>query len=605
MTVRIPAQGVFSQPNKGDIFGNLSETQNVDLRTNPGRLRLSPRLTVAVKDNDTSITNMGVPSAFAAYETTSARYIAMCGIGEGSGLGNTGSGKLMISDDSSFTSDWDNDGLANTPTTIHAGFSDMVVWNDWLLVSIYSGSAHNISKLAATTWTASWFLGTLGATFNVSNGSIKNMCPGFNGNLYITDGDSVIYIAASGVSAVTSGTGTIDTGGKYTVTWIRSSSNKLWIGLMSPDAGIGTKGFVAEWDATGTAVQKIYDINAPSALSCVIVDDVPYIIDAFGILKKYTGTGFSEVARLPVANQNIEMPGIYNDLTNTRWINHRGMDVSNGQILINVNNFVSSGVYVQDMPSGIWVFDPKKPEQGIYHQNSPCADSNDNGQQLLLTAGAVFGTKRTIGNYLAGYGYYTDSGSTSRNGAFYDDVATTTNKRGIFTLPFIQADQIEDVFQKASYRHSPLPSGDKIIAKFRTQKSTTLPFIASFTCVSGTQFTSTDANFANVSVGNECQFVQGKHSGTTAHVSAIQVAGGTYTVDLDESVLSSSGSGKVKMTNFKKVESFSQQNQMSHESPLSDAGSTTKIQIKTELRFSGDTEIDDLTLLNEGKKLLK
>lgn len=619
MTFRIPKNGVLNQPNKGDSSGNLFETQNIDLKTNPGKVRLSPRLTVAVKDNDTSISNMGVPIAFAYFDD---QYHAACGVG---GAGANGSGKIVRSDDTAFTSDWDNDGNTNAPSIISLAYSDMVAWRNGnygggelgesLLVSTFSTTSNIQRRYAGTaTWETTYFTTVVNGSFRAAGG-FKNMCVGFNKNLYITDEDRIIYIPIptyqSHVNAVLTSSGaantqagTIDFNGQYYPIWIRTTSNRLWIGLMTFQPGTkGAKGYVAEWDTTGTAANKIYDIDAPCALSACVLDNVLYIIDAYGRLKKFDGTGFKEVARLPVANQNIEMPGIYDVTTNARWIHHRGMDVVDGRINIVVNNFVSSGVYVEDMPSGVWEHvEPTVNSSGfLYHKNSPCADSNDNGQKLISTAGAIFGTKRTAGTYLAGFGYYTDNGSTERKGVFYDDVATNTNKRGIFTTPFVMAEQIDDNWQKGSYRHSPLPSGDKIIAKYRTQKSTTLPFIASCTFTSTTTFTSTDANFANITGGEECEFVMGKHSGTTTHVSSISESGGTYTITVDEAILSASGSGKVKMTNFKKIATFSDQTSMEHDAPIMDT--STKVQMKTEMRFTGNTEIDDLTIINKGHKL--
>lgn len=598
MTYRIPSDGKYRQLNKGDIFGNAGQTFNADFKTNPGRVRVSSRLTNIVKDNDASITGMGVPIMFGVLEQSAYKYVAVTGIG--TSLSTAGTGRIFVSDDAAFTSDWDNEGSSNTPTDIHLGFSDACIWRERLYVTTFTTAVANaiMKELSNITWDTN-FLNTRGTTDFKTQGGIKNLCPAFNGNLYFTDDDEVSYVPASG-NAVQTGSGTLDFLGVYRPIWIRSGSDRLWIGLMTKDDSTGSKGYVAMWDTTGTATQKIYDINAPCALSCAIKDDIPYIVDAFGRIKRFNGTGFAEIARLPVANMNIEMPGIYDDISNARWIHHRGMDVVDGKICINVNNLVSTGVYVEDMPSGVWELEDEGGNYSLTHKSSPCADANDNGQQLVSTVGAIWGTKRSAGTFLAGYGYYTDSGSTERKGVFYDDVATDTNKRGYITTPFLTAEQSLDNFQKVLYRHSPIPSGDKIIGKYRTKKSTTLPFIASITWVSATQFTSTDANFANVSAGNECEFVQGKHSGTTAHVSSISESGGTYTVNLDDSVGSASGSGKVKMTNFKKMATLSTADDVEGSMPIMEAA--TRVQIKTEIRATGEFELEDTTIVTKGHK---
>lgn len=623
MTYRTPNQGKFLQLNKGDIFGNLGRTQNVDLKTSPGKLKFSSRLTLSTKDNDGGISNMGVPGAFAHMN---GKYYAMCGIGA---FAADGTGRLLVTASDSPSVAFANDAVANTPSNINADVSDMVRWQDGnysagslgmsLFVSTFSSNTSQIKRLyQGTTWITTYFTGTVSGTFR-SDGSCKNMCVGFNNNLYICDDDRIIYIPyppyQSHIAAVltnTSGTnnannqaGTIDFVGRFRPIWIRSSSRYLWIGLMENylGAGSGTKGYVAQWDTTGTAVNVLYDIDAPSALSCVIKDDVPYIIDAYGRLKKFTGTGFTEIARLPVANQNIEMPGIYNSLTNLRWIAHRGMELVDGKINIAVNNFVSTGVYVEDMPSGIWELNEDDPSAPfLYHKSAPCSASTDWGQTLLLTAGAIMATGRTTARFLAGFGYYTDDASTARKGIFYDNIGTDTNKRGLVTTPFLNSSTIKDIFKKIIYRFRPLQSGDKIIGKYRTAKKTNLPFIASVTWTSATTFTSTDTNFQYAVDGDEVEIMMGPGASSTVHISGIpSLSVATYTVIVDETLGFSSGSGKVKIENYIKCKTpLSDTNTSEGDFNLGNKG--TRIQSKSEFRVTGGFELDDITIATESFK---
>lgn len=588
---RIPTNGIFAQPNKGDIFGNLFRTQNIDLKTAPGRVRVSPRLTVLTKDDDGGISGLGVPLAFVTHAKSSTKlYYAACGDHSGS----IGTGKMMVSSGASITSGFINDATVNTPVTISDQWSDMVEWRNLLYVSTVPGITE-IAELGSS-WDVTWYRLTRSGTA-VTTQVPAVLCPAFNGNLYIGAYDKLTYVPVSG-NAVNSGTGTIDFLGQYVITWIRSSSNRIWIGLMSATTVTGTdaKGYVAEWDGTGTAANRIYDIGAPCALSCEILDDVPHIIDAYGRLKKFNN-GFTEVARLPVANLNIEMPGIYNGLTVSRWIHQRGMSLVDGKINIAVNNFVSTGIYVDEMPSGTWEYEPGV---GLYHKESPCATSSDFGQQSILTAGALYGSKRSTATYLAGFAYYLDDVTTSHNAIFYDDIATNTNKRGSFITTFLSSENILDQWHKVAYRFKQLPSGDKIIGKYRSMKKVSLPFIASIIWTSTTTFTSADANFQYASVGDEIEVVMGKGASTTAHISVISSLAGTYTVTLEDAIGFSSGTGKAKVNNFSKMGVISNQN--SNQEDLTPNSTDTKIQIKTEFRVTGDFELDDLTLLNTKQK---
>lgn len=611
--IRIPENGQFSQPNKGDISGNLNRTQNIDLKTAPGKMKVSARLAAVIKDNDSGITGMGVPNAFAVHTKSSTKqYYAMCGIGSGA---TTGSGKILVTANNSPTSTWANDTTTNTPILVHADYSDMISWSTGnynagdlgpsLLVSTY-GVSSQIMRLYnnTTNWTNNWFTSTVSGSFTVSGG-IKNMCEAFNGNVYITDDDRIIYVpyapSTTPVNAVLTGTGTIDFRARYRPVWIRTASDRLWVSLVSYDStssGVGVEGYMGMWDTTGTAMQKIFKIGSPMAMSGCVLNDIPYIIDAYGVLRAFNGGGFPEIARLPVANQNIEMPGIYNQNTNSRWISHRAMDVVDGKININVNNFVSTGVYVEDMPSGVWEYDPQNPQKGLYHKNSPCSASSDWGQQALLTTGAIFGTKRSTNNYLAGFSYYTDDTSTSRNGIFYDDVSTNTNKRGSFRTPFVNSPNIQENWQKGVYRFKPIPSGDKIIGKYRTAKAMNLPFIASVTWTGTTSFTSTSSSFQYASVGDEIEIIMGTGASTSAHITAIAgPTASTYTITLDEAIGPASGSGKVHVENFRKFLTITSQGVSEVDKTLPNPVNI-RVQIKTDFRVTGDFEMDDISIIN-------
>lgn len=605
MTFRIPQQGKFSQPNKGDLAGNINRTVGVDFKTNPGRLRLSPRLKVNTKDNDGGISNMGVPQSFAVHDQGSGvHYYAMCGIGADF---NDGTGKLLVSATNDPTSAFANDATSSTPTNIHADFSDMIEWADGddvslsLFVSTYSGSTSQIKRLF-TSWNTTWFTGTVSGSFKTAGGC-KNMWVGPNGNLYITDDDKVIYVPFSTTggapTAVTSSTGTLNFYGKYRCIWGRANSTTNFLSLMTHDFNKGSKGVMAVWDGTGTSSQKIIDLGAPCALTGEVLDDVPYILDAYGVLKRYNNTSFVEVARLPVANQNIEMPGIYDDSTNNRWVSQRGMTINDGKININVNNLVSTGVYVEDMPSGVWEYDPTRPELGLYHKNPPCAASTDFGQQLINTAGAIYGTKRSTATYLAGFSYYTDSGSTARNGIFYDDIATNTNKHAIVTYPFLETDGHKDNFNDFKLRYSQMASTDSIKRKFRNYKKANLPFLADCTWTATNTLTSVDnGNQQYASVGDEVEVVMGVGASSTAHIMSVSALTGTYTIVLDDTIGQSSGSCKIKINNFQSLGTANMQG--STEEIVTITGeASTKLQPKIEIRASADFELDDLTIINE------
>ena len=602
MTYRIPKNGIWYQPNRGEISGALFRSTGIDLKTNPGKLRPSPPLALNTKDNDAGITGLGLPIGFVIHEQGFGKqYYAACGVGIGQ---TTGSGKMMVTPGDDLSVAFANETRTGTPTLIHQDFSDMVEWNGGLFVSTFAGIVgSDIARLVAQ-WTADWYTSTVSGSFR-DHLTPKNLCVGFNNNLYITDEDRIIYVDTSNVAHVPNGppnttSGVIDFENQYFTNWIQSTSDKLWLALMSKipainsitSAGSSTKGYIGIWD-TVTLLPTIVDIQAPCALAGVVRKDVLYIIDAYGILKRYNGTGFEEVARLPVANLNIEMPGIYDATTNARWIHPRGMSLVDGKINVNVNNYVSAGVYVNEMPSGVWELNEDDPAHPFfYHKASPRIDSNDYGQQQVSKVGALFGSKRSTATYLAGFSYFTDA-TTIRKGIFHDDLATTSGRRSIIVTPWFDSQQILDSFTNVWYRFRKFISGSKVKAKFRTDKVWGLPFVASVTWGAADRFTYTDTNFQYASVGDEVEIVQGANATKTAHITLIT----SNAVELDEAIGPTSGTGMVR------VENFTQQNAadalLASSARFGVGVTDNSIQVKAELVDEGGFELNDITITSK------
>lgn len=612
MTLRIPGKNkIWSQLNLGDIFGILLRSVALDLRTNPGKLRLAPRTTLITKDDDATIASMGLPIAFAS---VNALTFAVTGIGA---QGAVGSGKVLVNTGLDFSAFLNQGGsyTADEPTKVSAAKSDALIWRGDLYVSTVGGPGptNDIAKLTALSpaWNSDWYTTTAAGSYQTNDVATGNMFEGVTGNLMILDNDWISYVDAAAGTAVrpNSGTanttnGTISFNKRFYPIWGMKNSRSNWIALMTWEAAITTsgKGYMAQWDGsgTGTTLQR-YDIDAPCALAGCIHEDTPYLLDAYGILKKFNGTGFKEVARLPVANMNVVMPGVTNVLTNQRWVHPRGMEVVNGKINIVVNNFVSAGVYVTDMPSGVWEFDPNRPEQGLYHKGAPCVASTDWGQQLLEGVGAIYPRKTSLGNMLLGFSYYTDSGATNHKGIFYDNVAATTNRRGSFVTTWLDSAKITDTFGKVWYRFREFVSGTKVIGKFRMSKNVHMPFVASVSWLNTTAFTSTDSNFQYASRGDEVEVAQGVSASTTAHILTITPTETGYMVELADTIGGASGtSSKVIVDNFKWFGQIDRLNASSGEIGINQAD--TNVQIKTEIRDAGFFELDDMSINNATKQ---
>jgi len=594
----IPQNKTFQQFNKGDVFGSLSASKNIDLESNEGVVRVSPKLTLSTKDNDSGITGLGIPHAFATHTISATeRYWVACGIGATTSV--NGTGKLLHTGSADPTSAFVNDTFGSTPTTIHADFSDMIEWANGnnaganqgksLFVSTFASSTSQIHQLFAATWNNTWYTTTVSGSFTVQGG-IKNMCPAFNGRMYIIDDDLVIYVPPA-AAAVLSGAGTLDFLGEYRPIWIRSSSDRLWISLMTFDKNIGTRGAIGMWDTTGTQLNKVIPINSPCALSGVVKDDVPYILDAFGVLRKFDGLAFKEIARLPVANlKNREMPGIYDDLTNNRWVHHRGMEVVDGKININVSNIDVDGNAVLEMPAGVWEYDEA---HGLYHKNSPSFGSTDYGAFNVPTigVGAIKSIGRSASGSLVGSKYFSDA-NTARIGLFYNDLIDNVQKYGYLITQQIFTENFEETWNKIGARFKKLLNiNNKIWLKYRTEAVD--PVEARITWVDTNTFTTpTDVR---AYIGYEVEILQGDGAGKCSKIVSV-ATGASFTVVLAETFTgATTNTAKARFQFWKEVGTVTSQDVQSVKFTI-DEPATVKIQLKVCLQFQGEDELFDLYL---------
>ena len=119
------------------------------------------------------------------------------------------------------------------------------------------------------------------------------------------------------------------------ISWIVAGSNRIWIGVLKND---GTKGEIYEWDGqTENGWSKNYIIEAQGSTGCTIWNDIPYVMDIEGRLLAFNGSGFQEVARLPIM-QYYQVNTLYASPFPNRICHFNGIKTINDSIVININN---------------------------------------------------------------------------------------------------------------------------------------------------------------------------------------------------------------------------------------------------------------------------
>lgn len=581
MIIKIPTiDGKFSQPNDGKKFGNIWATWNIDFDTNRGKIRISPQTIIRAHSDEAGKSDLSYPVAIVRSSADGTdRWWAMCG------------GVLYKSANSDPTSAWSKDELASSPS----GLNDNCDMKDF-------GGSLFVTKPGTTGLPLLYRL--LSGTWSDNAPPVPTLnqpaplCVGFN-NLLLEGAGNSINIRDINNNAKT---GRLLFRTELKVIWIKSSSNGYWIGCRNI---LGEDGEIFFWDGSSNNFNYNYRIFHPECFAGIIGEnDIPYVINGNGQLLKFNGGGFSEIARLPIANNKAK-----------RWtdgetipinVGRNGMAMIDGKVHILLSAEIDGNEYklLENMLGGIWCYDE---EIGLYHRYSITKDTGANildyGSPILKRAGALVPTTKDKGVFLAGAGLYKADGVTTTDELrVIVSLLTADNieKRGYIITPQIKSDQIEEAWQKIWLKFKKLlNAADQIIVKYRTLEKSfgNLDNGVTVAWSDTDTFTSTNAAFANVAVGDEIEILSGEGSGTSAHVTAISVNAGTYTVDLDTAVADASGNISVRASNWTKIGTVSDQNRVFEDFPI--MTNSPWIQFKIEMRFNGDDEVDEIIANSE------
>lgn len=599
MIIPNPQDKKWIQNNNSDVTGNLYSSFGLDLLSNQGKVRSSSQMFLNVNNSDTNCTNLGIPVAFKSFTVSGQVFIYAV------------AGSRVFKTAVSYPSGpFAEDVSSGAPTTCGSDFSDMDIFNGTLYVTTASKVIKKLSS--AGTW------GTLDTLF-ADNNSPKMLCP-FGNRMYMSTDNATGIISWDASETVSPASGSPGSAANsillnnadsstLTITFIRASSNRIWIGTMNSSGG---KGYVYEWDGAAAQVTKSYRLDCSGALSCVIKDDIPYIMNTNGIIQVWNGGTFKDLDDARIG-QPAELNRIYNYLLykplntlNDRFIHPNGMSLINGEINIMVNtvNFNSSANTEVTMPAGIWEY---LPEVGLYHKNAVTyvrsTDTfpyTDGGQLKIAAAGALSemnlmsNSVSRNGILLCGAKYYTDASATAF-GIWYDDTFRSATSPGYFVTTKISSSNVTDIWQKLfiAFRQF-TTSTEKILVKYRfidadpTEVTITWTGISSFT---------SSADLSGYAIGDEVQVIQGVGSAFCAHITAISLNAGTYTVTVDETFTGATGTAIAWISKWTKLASITGTTTNFKECPIGE-GVNTWIQFKIWFNFRIFDEIEQLLIAN-------
>lgn len=578
---------ILTQPNINDISGTFWSTFNIDVNTNKGRIRIAPRLLI----NTSSATqvDMGTPVAFKkVQEGANNNWYLSAGdkIYKGGGVPNT----VFVPDTAT-----------STPSMNGGSKPDLEIYN----LDLYA-AAGGLFKLNSA--------GTAWSTITSGTGSFGGPLFIYANKLYF--GNTFSQIGSYDGSTVIKPNGPPNTN-QYAldlnayqaniISCARPASNKIWIGAYSDE---GSRGYMHTWDGSAVQVINSYPIEAMMPMAVTIMNDIPYVMDSNGILRAYNGGYFLEVARLPIELTKF----LKNPLgaVTARFIHPNGMITRGDSILMLINNqnADNGGTINENLPSGVWEYTKAN---GLVHKGSASrwvygtsTTVADYGQIRLSAVGALADAKSlntsatTNGDLFIGATYFTDASSTE-SAVFINDTQNVVQKVGNFVTPKIDSENIRDSWNKIFVKHKKfLDSADKVILKYRTEDPA--PTEVFITWTSTTSFTTTTNILTKE--GYEVEITQGTGSGQTAHISAISSSNASgsfvYTVTLDDTITGASGTAKVRIQNWTKIGTIS--DQVTQVSDFTISPISTWIQLKVYAVFTGKNEIEEIILTNESQQ---
>lgn len=527
MILTIPQNKQYLQNNRTNIFplGNLWSTFGIDLQSNVGVLRISPRLMINTSTTDDA--DLGCPVAFRWFDN---RVWAIC---DTRIFKNTGNPSTAFTEDAS----------TGVPTDFTADESDMEIFNNTLCVTTTDAL---VSKVGNGTGTGAW---TDRDVLNSGNPHMLTYFKKFD-RLYYTNGiENILSISTAWVTADPGSDYAISLSStqlEYRIFCIEAASQNIWIGTCNIVTQ-GQPGKVCVWDGISAQVTTEYQLS--NAVACMAIafhpqDEIPYIMDSNGVLSRFNGGGFTEVGRLPFPYS--QLPYNPTDADNERFIHPNGMYFTkDGTLRCLINNRANYGNVVENISSGTWEWSS---ENGFVHVQpfsyTPVGGSTitDWGQNKVSRVGALVPmnipiTSAVNGTIMVGATIYTNASSTT-SAIFTDNSLDTVQKKGYIGTDWIESNQVADSWDRlwTTFRKF-LSATDSIVFKYRIED--VAPSYGDMTWVNTISFTILNSAvdisaYWTSGTGGEVEILNGTGSGLCAHITnAVNVAG-TWTVTIDE-----------------------------------------------------------------------
>lgn len=540
-TVNIPnSSGQIRQPNKGDVFGELWATFNIDLTSSPGKIKTSRQLYPSVSEAKMDNDNLYASVLYEGY------------------IYNILSGSRF-----QYMQAYRNPRLSGTWTSTSGALSatessDAVVFGGELLVSLSTNIAMN-NNAGTPSWDTDWWTAVAsGSALTSGVPHIMNVSNIGAETLFVTDGKLVRYYnPTAGHSTVTLADHLVacSIATDYKATFVGTYSN-------SGDARV-YEIYIGEQSGGTPIARNSYKIDGTAVLTMSVGDDGNvYIITDRGHIQVFNGVGFVTVASFPFAFDAVAIDGMsVGDIEPSsidRGIHPKGMKPCGKSFYININtnnqliddlasnptdndDIFSNVVVNERSASGVWEFDIET--RVLNHRYALKYDSDQVGFHRLQTSAPILVLNNQYTRILT-------SGrlSSGRTDIFVenpDQVPTS-----YFITSEIDSKNVEDAWANLVLKSEELQAGESIEIKYRTSKNPDYPLYVSGTFAGANTFNTLE-DLAAVEVGDEIELVDGAYAGQMAHVVSKENAGLVTVVTLDRDIAEAGTTCYARFQNWK------------------------------------------------------
>lgn len=534
-TFKIPNQGNIRQLNLGDTYGEIWASRNIDLHSNPGKIKLArPMKVVATASQLGSLQLRGFASITDSSGNTVAYAITS---------------SALYSASYPYTS-WNQivaDGFL-VPLAVSRAEDIAVFQGQLIMNSATDLDAYNPSGTG--TWTASWWTarGNPALTTNNPNSTVPRVLEVIRlgtEELVVLDGSNIYgYIGGITSGAVTSVTLDIDP--TMRATCVKGGIRSAWIGTYATG---DSDAHVFQWDGASTNYSQSYPTGAKAVLAMEMDDDVPVIITERGEIKKFNNVGFTTIARFPFADK-VEFPiQSFQPANRVRPIQPKGVKRIGRNLFINVRWGNQSVPIDERTPDGTWVCN--------LDTGSLTHLSSTDNYNIFENSSPILYLDSDAGRILTGF---QEASGTNQYSIAIEDLGTTTNY-GYLVTSELETDDAKDAWESLLTK-ALLETDNEIEVKYRGSRVEDYPITIQgvewdtpqdnvfFT--SNSQMATVKARF-DAGYSDEIEVLYGQSAGRLAHITNISLNAGTYTVTIDETIGIDGQTSTIRIDNWQKV----------------------------------------------------